>query len=76
MSIPSPILRPAARPAIALALAVATAVTLPAPPGHAAPATRTAPGSVTPAQCRSGGGIPVRIRHICRGGTYDGQQLS
>ncbi|MER6084141.1 hypothetical protein [Streptomyces sp. NPDC001833] len=34
-----------------------------------------APSYVTPSQCRQGGGTPDLTDNLCKGGTYDGEQV-
>lgn len=41
-------------------------------------ATATAQGAqsyVTPSQCKQGGGMPDLVDNLCKGGTYNGEQI-
>ncbi|MFD3589692.1 hypothetical protein [Streptomyces sp. NPDC058683] len=42
-----------------------------------ATAAQGAPSSVTPSECRQGGGIPAinEPGNLCKGGTHDGEQV-
>ncbi|WP_030178511.1 hypothetical protein [Streptomyces sp. NRRL S-813] len=38
-------------------------------------ATQGARSSVTPSECKQGGGMPDLMDNLCKGGTHDGQAI-
>ncbi|MFK0257515.1 hypothetical protein [Streptomyces sp. NPDC090445] len=43
--------------------------------GVTAATAQGAPSVVTPSECKQGGGTPDLAENLCKGGTYDGQQV-